>query len=128
MIRVFPYKRLNNLLIILFRRSQVVEIPARSKLYIHFYQQDLPIPPESQSIMLRIEFKGMPNVSNRTLFGKDSAHLEVYGPFDNVTECKITFNSTINNRNRAVRSKFKIGLYERQMVLPLGICGNINKL
>ena len=78
--------------------------------------------------MLRIEFKNMPNVANRDLFGKDPAHLEVYGPFDEDTQCKITYNSTNNNRNMRLRSKFKIGLYERQMVLPLGICGNINQL
>ena len=104
-----------------------MEIPAGSKLYINFYQQDLPVPPESRSTMLRIEFKNMPNLY-RTLAGRVPAHLEVYGPFDEITECKITFNSTINNRDLTLRSKFKIGLYERQMVIPLGICGNINRL
>ena len=113
----------------LFSCRQTVAIPAGSKLYINFYEQDLPDPGESQSIMLKIEFGNMPNVLNRDLFGKDPAHLEVYGPFDEVTQCKITYNSTNNNRNmRRLRNRFKIGLYERQMVLPLGICGNINRL
>ena len=122
-------KRLNSLLKNLFRVSLTVDIPAGSKLYVHFYEQDIPIPPLSLSTMLKIEFRDMPNVSNRDLFGKlDSAHLEVYGPFDVNTQCKITFNSTINNRDMRLRSKFKIGLYERQMVLPLGDCGNLNHL
>ena len=110
----------------LFSCSQTIEIPAGSKLYINFYQQDLPDPPD---ILLKIKFKNMPNVANRDLFGRDSAHLEVYGPFDEDTQCKITYNSTNNNRDiRTLRSKFKIGFYERQVVLPLGICGNINRL
>ena len=79
--------------------------------------------------MLKIEFKNMPNVQEtRLLYGNKTAHLEVYGPFDVTTECKITYYYYYNNIPMTHLSKFSIGLYERQTLLPLGICGNINRL
>ena len=112
----------------LFRVNITVEIPAGVKFYINFYHQELPPLLVSLSTILRIEFKNMPNVPNRNLFGRKAAHLEVYGPFNEITECKITYNSTSNNINTVQLNKFSIGLYEKQMILPFGMCGNINQL
>ena len=111
----------------IFRRSTTVEIPAGVQLYINFY--DVEVPEFSlfqKRDMLTIEFMNVPNVPKRYVYGKVPTHIEVYGPFMERTECMVTFDS--EGIWLPHRSKYKIGLYERQILLPLGICGNINLL
>ena len=122
------FKRLSDLLKNLFRRRRIVEIPAGSKLYIYFYEQKFE---NLQKIdTLTIEFRNVSNIPKRNLLGNDPAHLEVYGPFEEIAECRITFDTT--GTSGPTLSLFKIGLYEKQMLLHFGngepMCGNINLL
>ena len=109
------FKRLNDLFQNLFRRRRVVEIPAGSKLYVFFYVRKFE---NFQKIdTLTIEFRNVPNVPKRNLLGNVEKHLDIYGPFEEPAECSITFNTTDNG---PTLSLFRIGLYEKQMFLPLG--------
>ena len=113
----------------LFRKAQTVEIPAGSKLYIYFYEENFV---NLQKIdTLTIEFRNVPSIPKRNLLGNDPPHLEVYGPFEETAECKITFNTICISGPQL--SKFRIGLYEKQMLLHFGndfglMCGNINEV
>ena len=100
----------------LFREAQTVDIPAGSKLYIYFYEQrftDL-----LKMDTLTIEFRSVPNIPKRNLLGDVPAHLEVYGPFEGAAQCRIIFDTT--GISGPTLSKFRIGLYEKQMLLHFG--------
>ena len=101
----------------IFSCTYEVEIPAGAKLYINFY--DVNIKQDNDSFQIEIH-RG---IKNWTVSGKIVNRLEIYGPFDTKTKCliKIFLLSTYN-------SGYRFGLYARQMLLPLGICGNINLL
>ena len=112
-----------NLFKTLFRRTIAVEIPAGMKLYINFYDVEIA---KLQFIMMKMLTIEIKNEKKWSLHGKIPTHLEVYGPYRKSTECIIAYSSI--DVWLPHKSKFHIGIYARQILLPLGDCGNINLL
>ena len=66
-------------------------------------------------------------IKNWSVSGKIVNRVQIFGPFDTDKKffIKIFMLSTSSPTNV---SKYRFGLYARQMLLPLGICGNIDLL
>ena len=99
-----------------------MEIPAGAKLYINFY--DVNIKQDNDSFQIEIH-RG---IKNWTVSGKIVNRLEIYGPFDMKTKCLIKIFLLSTFGTFGTNSGYRFGLYARQMLLPLGMCGNINLL
>ena len=95
-----------------------MEIPAGSRLNINFYIG------QTDKFTIRISIHGTNIVvKRRTISGEIINGLESYGPFDNKTVCLFVMN--LENSDK---SRYLIGINAKQMLLPLGKCGNINLL
>ena len=98
-----------------------MEIPAGSRLNINFHNVNIG-PRDYFTIRISIHGTNIA-IKRRTISGKIINGLESYGPFDNKTVCLFAMN--LENSDK---SSYRIGINAKQMLLPLGICGNINLL
>ena len=67
-------------------------------------------------------------IKDWSVTGKVVNRLEIYGPFDKDKKCYIRIFLSSSSPIGTNYSKYRFGLYARQMLLPLGPCGNINLL
>ena len=98
-----------------------MEIPAGARLNINLYDVNIG---EKDEFKFRIGIHGTTiAIKRRTISGKILNGLESYGPFDNKTVCLFVMNLKDSDK-----SSYHIGINAKQMLLPLGKCGNINLL
>ena len=105
-----------------------MEIPAGSRLNINFHNVNIG---PRDTFTITIYWHKHSNqkkdtdiaIKRRTISGKILNGFESYGPFDDKTVCLFVMN--LENSDK---SSYHIGINAKQMLLPLGICGNINLL